>query len=134
MKKINVSKILIVFSTCCLLMIGVEGYCYLNDRNSNIESVFVMGGTYYNECTRCDEEESEDTAILEIERYTRPSNLPILNNKYACDYSVENTPDNLIVTYYSVLRDAANVVEDKYTGCGSIGSGRSEERRVGKEC
>ena len=29
----------------------------------------------------------------------------------------------MIVTYYSVLRDAANVVEDKYTGCGSIGSG-----------
>lgn len=73
------------------------------------------------------------------EKYFRPSSLPIMNNKEAVskvidDYYDKNyskitipselltTPEDTILNYFSLLREAANPVEDKNIGCGSLGT------------
>lgn len=78
---------------------------------------------------------------MDVEKYFRPSNMPVLNNRFTWrffDNYFENTvseikiPDNLvstpedtIINYFSILREAANAQEGKGAGCGSIGYGRT---------
>lgn len=77
-------------------------------------------------------------SLTDIEKYFRPSRLPVLNdrnfttelfnNYYGKDGSNINlpeyffkTPGDTILNYFSVLREAANPIEGKMTGCGTIG-------------
>ena len=79
----------------------------------------------------------EDTYSLE--RFFRPSNMPILNTKrnilniddYGKNPSDINlnkellkTPKDTLVNYFSVLREAANPLDNTKTGCGSLGDTR----------
>ncbi|QSX06657.1 hypothetical protein JYG23_04170 [Sedimentibacter sp. zth1] len=74
--------------------------------------------------------------------YFRPSNLPILNNKdfrsnfFSQFYGKEpdnitlpsyllEEPEDTIINYFSVLKQAANPVEGKGTGCGTLGYSRN---------
>ena len=79
---------------------------------------------------------------IDIERYFRPSKSPVLNDRnikseifdnYYGDESSEiptlpeclfKTPEDTIVNYYSVLREAANSIEEKSAGCGTIGDAK----------
>ncbi len=74
----------------------------------------------------------------DVETYYRPSKLPVLNNRpfNLNFYRDENgfkgaemdlpdyifqTPEDTLLNYFSILRDAAHWIEGKYAGCGTIG-------------
>lgn len=84
----------------------------------------------------------KDTINSSVEKYFRPSKMQILNykkfnydfyDKYYGKNSTEiNLPDYLftspeeaIINYFSILREAANYEENKKAGCGSIGEGKA---------
>lgn len=77
----------------------------------------------------------------DIEKYFRPSKLPVLNDRNfkieLFDYYFEKepseinlpsylfkTPRDTLINYFSVLREAANQVEGKMAGCGTIGNAK----------
>lgn len=77
----------------------------------------------------------------DIEKYFRPSCLPILNNQvtgfeffdpyYNKKYNeitlppvLMNSPDHTIINYFSILREAANLTKDQLGGCGTVGTSR----------
>lgn len=84
-------------------------------------------------------EETDGNSAREVdaETYFRPSKLPVLNNRYVYplfdEYnskkpseielpaSLFDTPENTILNYFSVLREAANLEKGKGTGCGTLG-------------
>ncbi|KXL52688.1 hypothetical protein CLNEO_17090 [Anaerotignum neopropionicum] len=96
----------------------------------------VMGGLLATQSINCEdflESYSED-----FETYFRPSNLPVLNTRILSHDLLDknygkkpeeislpdgllDTPENTILNFYSILRDAANPVADKSAGCGTIG-------------
>lgn len=99
----------------------------------------VMGGRLYTQVF-----ENEDYRINnekpDVEKYFRPSRLPVLNDKdlntvisnsYGKEPSEINLPDILfrspehtILNYFSILREAANPQKDKYAGCGTLGEAK----------
>lgn len=96
----------------------------------------VMGGTLNAQCVEC--EDSYD-AQRDFETFFRPSKLPVLNtripsgsffdpylgkkaSKISLPDVMADTPENVILNYYSILRDASNPVEGKFAGCGTIGN------------
>lgn len=97
----------------------------------------LMGGKLYMQTSEInkiiDISQKED-----VEKYFRPSKLPVLNdrnfnmrffdNYYQKDVSEITLPDYLmkspedtIINYFSILREAANFQEGKNTGCGTLG-------------
>ncbi|MBU3132577.1 hypothetical protein KPL40_08915 [Clostridium gasigenes] len=119
-----------------IIFIGVVGLIvFTNNKNDNI---FVGGNYLPYECLAGGEEYI--TTKDKDEKYFRPSNLPIMNNKevvnklidseYDKEYSnitipsdILKTPEATILNYFSLLREAANPVEGKNIGCGSLGMG-----------
>ncbi len=100
------------------------------------ETVMVMGGVLESQCIAVDE--FLEGSTMDLEKYFRPSKLPILNNNVLSQSFLENTYDkkpeeiflppslsdtaeNTILNYFSILRDAANPVPGKSAGCGTIG-------------
>ncbi len=82
-----------------------------------------------------------DEIIVDTETYFRPSKLPALNTRFDWNffetYMFDNaseiklpswlfsTPEETILNYFSILREAANPVEGKGAGCGTLGNGRA---------
>lgn len=74
----------------------------------------------------------------DVETYFRPSKLPVLNTRFthgfldtymfkkpseiALPSSFFQTPEDTILNYFSVLREAANPTEGKGAGCGTLGN------------
>ncbi|BCN28777.1 hypothetical protein bsdtb5_00720 [Anaeromicropila herbilytica] len=102
-----------------------------------------MGGRYFIQSESVEQKNAEESDPLledtDVEKYVRPSNLPVLNNKelpsgflrdnFGKEYSeiimpeeLFDTTEDTILSYYSILREAANPVEDKSAGCGTIGN------------
>lgn len=78
----------------------------------------------------------------DFETYFRPSKLPILNNRVLGDTPLNpsetadkssakipdkyfRTPEDSIIYYFSILRDAENLIPGKMGGCGSVGSAKN---------
>lgn len=106
-----------------LLTISVIGFTIYNRFETKTN---IMGGKYIEiSCEEKDLETLRQDNSIDLEKYFRPSNLPILNNK---TYDLENlpkdlyeSPENAIINYYSILREAANPTDKTNTGCGTIG-------------
>ena len=113
---------------------------------SNAEEVnknkMILGGSYIEEDFTCDIETENDNMnqYYSLERFFRPSNMIILNDKrenklydfYRKKYSeislpkdLMKTPEDTIINYFSILREAANPLDDTKTGCGSLGDGKA---------
>lgn len=113
--------------------------------NPKHDSIKVMGGTLYQVSNESDNNQvlikKEDS---DIEKYIRPSKLPILNNRnYTRNLFLDSfdndkrlfdkklpdsflkNPEDTILNYYSILREAANWVEGKTAGCGTIGHSKT---------
>lgn len=100
------------------------------------ENKMLIGGTLAIVECMVDEKEVFYQDI-DLEKYFRPSDLPILNdnkdinNLISEEGNVEipkeylKSPEETIVNYFSLLREAANPEKNKYTGCGSIGEGKA---------
>ena len=96
----------------------------------------VMGGILEAQCIA--EDEFLESNTLDLEKFFRPSKLPILNNRVLSQEfldaayekkpeeinlppALSDTPENTLLNYFSILRDAANPVADKSAGCGTLG-------------
>lgn len=97
----------------------------------------VMGGRFYQQFSKNEKSQKISEKIID-EKYFRPSKSPILNdrdflsgifNAYAGkepseitlpDYLLK-TPEDTIINYFSILKQAANPPEGIRTGCGTIG-------------
>ncbi|MDD3080568.1 MAG: hypothetical protein PHH37_15915 [Paludibacter sp.] len=104
-----------------------------------IPSQMVMGGILYTQNYKKVEEKAISKAE-DVEKYVRPSDLPVLNNRniysvirfFSQNYQNKvseivlpkellKSPEETLINYFSVLRDAANIEAGKHAGCGSIG-------------
>ena len=128
--------IIIIFIIMCLASVVVVVNMYSKKENK----VLIGGSLEIVECLASENEAFYED--IDLEKYFRPSNLPILNdnkdiNKFIWESenveykNVEipkeylKSPENTIINYFSLLREAANPEKDKYTGCGSIGEGKA---------
>lgn len=96
-----------------------------------------MGGQFNRQIVKSDSSEY-DGSKFDVEKYFRPSKLPVLNNRdirsdFFDDFRYKEpseivlpdhllkTPDDLIINYFSILRRAANMQNGKGAGCGTVG-------------
>lgn len=133
------SKSKLALATMVMLIV-LSIFCW-SEENSYEE--LVLGGIYIKEpnFTQEDYEKEVNKSKDEynIERFFRPSSMPILNNtvdmslykqygnKYY-DINISNkflgTPEDSIINYFSVLREAANPTKNTKTGCGTLGDAK----------
>jgi len=95
----------------------------------------VMGGKLYRQLIETDGSKTTGNGI-DAEKYFRPSNLPVINNRsFESDLfdgtndtfpdDLLKTPDDTIINYFSILREAANPQKGKGAGCGSLGNAQA---------
>jgi len=100
---------------------------YSNPTDSHTAKL-VMGATLL---SQDHELESNAKAPLkpDIEKYFRPSKLPILNTQVISAEPIDTykiqSPEESIIYYFSFLREAENLTKDKSGGCGSVGSAKA---------
>ncbi|MDU4938966.1 MAG: hypothetical protein E6X34_10970 [Clostridium sp.] len=119
-----------------ILVFGHHGWRYKQIK-------LIAGGVLFQN----EEFKQQDKEIInttDYEKYFRPSKLPILNTSSEVEVLLNEyggsdkkivipdnyliTPNNTIINYFSVLREAANVEMDKGAGCGTIGRWREPYR------
>lgn len=122
-----------------LLCICTAVSCLLLFNKKQEPTQMVMGGLLQAQTIVC--EEFLDSCTTDFETYFRPSKLPSLNTRISSfDFfdpyfqkkpqeislpeTLLDTPENTILNYYSILRDAANPVEGKSAGCGTLGDAK----------
>ncbi|MFA5522894.1 MAG: hypothetical protein WDA24_00905 [Tissierellales bacterium] len=109
---------------------------YLNYHRDDDTPIFFMGGQLYSQPLEKFIEVqaiSVDDDKSDLEKFFRPSKLPILNDRplyrdvseldVLPDY-LFITPDDTIINYFSLLREAANHMDGKNAGCGTLGNSR----------
>ncbi|CAM4273550.1 hypothetical protein BAMA_20490 [Bacillus manliponensis] len=119
-------------------------FSLLNRKISRLmqrKSIVIMGGNFQKQWFHTGEREEErETNDADVERYFRPSCLSVLNNRF--DYaffdpyydkkhnqvvlppSLMNSPEDTILNYFSMLREAVNFTDEKTGGCGTVGMTR----------
>lgn len=129
-------KLIILLIVVLFLVVST----YENVEGSNDE--IIMGGKYIENIINETEVnyDSSNENFYNLERFFRPSNMKIINDKtnqslydmYGVDVSKIQIPQELIkmpkdtiVNYFSILREAANPLESTNTGCGSLGDTRA---------
>ena len=131
-----IDKVLLGFITLFLVIIAF----LLFQRGNNQDNTKLVMGGILNTQTMEEEDKKLISKSEDVETYFRPSNLPVLNNRrinseirdlYLEDQKkasnmklpkeLMESPEETIINYFSVLRDAANLEDGKYTGCGTIG-------------
>lgn len=104
------------------------------------QDILVMGAKFQNQTTKHADakEPKNEYRIRDVEKYFRPSCLSILNNRvmdsqffdpyYEKSYgemvlptSLMNSPENTIINYFSILREAENLTKNQMGGCGTVG-------------
>ncbi|MCB2355193.1 hypothetical protein [Clostridium estertheticum] len=127
LNKNNIFQIIIGLLTALLLTLII-----FIVYNQNINPIKItMGGRFY--------EQFSDSEGKDIDKYFRPSELPSINDRFN-DYrffdkfydkkpseitlpsNLFKTPEDTIINYFSVLREAAKPIEGKGTGCGTLGN------------
>ncbi|CAG9614590.1 hypothetical protein BACCIP111899_03823 [Bacillus rhizoplanae] len=105
---------------------------FVKSQNLN-KCAIVMGGILQKQKCREENEQSDEN----IEKYFRPSCFAVLNNRFHYQFFdsffnkkynqivlsplLMNSPENTIINYFSVLREAENLTKDKSGGCGTVG-------------
>lgn len=107
-------------------------------------SKLVMGATLISQSHE-EEPNAAAPAKSDLEKYFRPSKLPILNNRALSQdkpfyfppgdtadiTSIKipeeylKSPEDSIIYYFSILREAENLIPGKFGGCGSVGSAKN---------
>lgn len=130
--KLDKNKIfqIIIGLLTALLITLIIFIVYHHNRNS---IKITMGGQFYKQFT--------DIEGKDVDKYFRPSKLPSINDRFS-DYkffdsfynkksseitlpsNLFETPEDTIINYFSVLRQAANPIEGKGAGCGTLGNAK----------
>lgn len=103
-------------------------------------SIYMMGAKCHKQKSYHGENkiEKETYQRIDLEKYFRPSRRPILNYRplgyqffqpyYDKTYdeidlppSLLDTPENMLLNYFSILREAENLTEQLIGGCGTVG-------------
>lgn len=131
-------KTFIVISSVLMILLAMG--LYLRFYNTKDRAKMVMGGQFQKQPTE-KEEHNITSPKTDNEKYFRPSKLDILNNKNF-DYKFFDlfsekdaskntlpeyflkTPEGTIINYFSILREAENLDENKMGGCGTIGNAK----------
>lgn len=123
----------------CLLALFCFGFIFYKYVIINNKKDFIAGAFVINQELE-EQHEKEVVTIINNEKYFRPSKLPVLNNKEEVNELINNyydkevndisipikfikSPEDTILNYFSLLREAANPSDSKYIGCGSLGDG-----------
>ncbi|KAB7673097.1 hypothetical protein [Bacillus sp. B1-b2] len=107
------------------------------------EMILIMGSQYEPQIFGQPVERNQTSLIstIDTEKSFRPSCSPIKNTtimgyqffepyyekKYKeinLSISLTRTPEETILNYFSILREAANLTQDQLGGCGTVGNGR----------
>ena len=122
--------------TSFLTIILISSTLVINSEENKLDNL-ILGGRCLEE-PKIEEDikvDNEDD-VYSLERFFRPSNMSILNTKRNLisidDYGKNpsdiklnkellKTPKDTIINYFSVLREAANPIDNTQTGCGSLG-------------
>lgn len=129
-------KFYLLLSLLAVICLGFIFYKYIIQNNTKD---FIAGAFVINEELE-EQHEKEVLNVLDNEKYFRPSKLPVLNNNKEAEELSNNyydkevndieipekflkSPEDTLLNYFSLLREAANPVEGKYIGCGSLGLG-----------
>ncbi len=136
MKIITLSRVRIVKCLIGLIVFLTLITLYLSCCRKDNANILFMGGELSSQSF---EESYEIQAIsmddnkFNIEKYFRPSKLPVLNDQIVYRDVYKSTilpshffknPQDTIINYFSLLREAANHVDGKNAGCGTIGLSR----------
>ncbi|MDF2520104.1 MAG: hypothetical protein K0R84_732 [Clostridia bacterium] len=133
---------LILLTAVILIIAIVLALLYFSSINLHTAKL-VMGATLISQSY---EAELEDKVTLkpDLEKYFRPSKLPILNDrvighemfvyfspgdpvdttKIKVPKEYQKTPEEALIYYFSILREAENLVPNKTGGCGTVGSAK----------
>ncbi|MDB1954558.1 hypothetical protein PMY38_14915 [Clostridium tertium] len=123
----------------CLLALFCFGFIFYKYVIINNKKDFIAGAFVINQELE-EQQEKEVVTIINNEKHFRPSKLPVLNNKDEVNELINNyydkevndisipikfikSPEDTILNYFSLLREAANPSDSKYIGCGSLGDG-----------
>lgn len=138
--KIHKSKLPLVLAASIVLLLSA-GYLWLVYNKTVVhDAKLVMGATLL-EPYKENDSSKQAAADLNLEKYFRPSKLPILNIRsfphdslFQVDqdgpYPPEKanlpkqyfkSPEDTILNYFSILRQAANLTDEKTGGCGTVG-------------
>ncbi|MFJ8063612.1 hypothetical protein ACIQYS_03145 [Psychrobacillus sp. NPDC096426] len=109
-------------------------------HDDNNTTIYVMGAVRQKQTLDQHENKKEKETLQQIdaEKYFRPSRRSILNhrlfdyhffnpyygktyNEISLPQSLLDTPENAILHYFSILRDAENLTEQLIGGCGTVG-------------
>ena len=119
--------------TSFLTIILISSTLVINSQENKLDNL-ILGGRCLEE-PKIEEDikvDNEDD-VYSLERFFRPSNMSILNTKRNLisidDYGKNpsdiklnkellKTPKDTIINYFSVLREAANPMDNTQTGCG----------------
>lgn len=126
---------------CVLIMLSCMAIvlCIYSQEQSNSE--IIAGATVIN--VTCNHDTKEVISyVANDEKFFRPSKLPVLNTRkdteslinYYYDKKPEKieipkvyfkTPDDTILNYFSLLKEAANPIDGKGAGCGTLGTAKA---------
>lgn len=123
-----------------LILVALMGSTIVSNANEVNTQELILGGCKLKQCeVKSDKRTKNYDEENIIERFFRPSKLPVLNDKDESSLynmygskdinlkipnNLLKTPEDTIINYFSVLREAANPTEDNHTGCGSLGDTR----------
>ncbi len=135
---INRKKVLFILLSFLAVITSLILYQRFHSPTETVQ--MIMGGMLYQQVI--DEGEGEGQALKkssDVETYFRPSDLPVLNDRFDWNFFRDylfkkvneitlpdyllSSPEETIINYFSILREAENAEKDKLIGCGSIGNG-----------
>ncbi|MCR8744789.1 hypothetical protein [Romboutsia lituseburensis] len=124
----------------CTAILGVICISLYFDKKQSSTEIVIMGGKHIKEfCVENDKEVDNQEEYYSLERFFRPSSSKIINdriekslyemygnkpNEVKIDDNMLKTPEDTIINYFSVLREAANPLYNTNTGCGTIGDAK----------
>ncbi|MEG2786909.1 MAG: hypothetical protein RR942_03725 [Romboutsia sp.] len=119
-----------------LMLVALMGTTVSADSKESL----ILGGRYLRQYEEKHDKRTDNfDQYNTIERFFRPSSMPVLNDKIesslydmygskALDLKIPSgllkTPEDMIINYFSILREAANPTDENETGCGSLGDTR----------
>lgn len=135
-------KMIYFLITAILLLVTILALIYF-DKLSNHTSKLVMGSALYKQELMV-EPNVKALPKPDLEAYSRPSKLPMLNTRiYSIEFNYQGdgdnpvtpekskipqeyfkSPDETIINYFSILRDAENLTKEKMGGCGTVGASK----------